>query len=107
MGIYVLTLALEFFVSSSTAKVFLLMPILVPLADLIGVTRQITVLAYCLGDGFSNMVYPTSPVLLISLGLVGISYPRWLRWTLPLWLMVVLLSIAFLGMAVAIGYGPF
>jgi uncharacterized ion transporter superfamily protein YfcC len=84
-----------------------MMPILLPLADLIGVTRQVTVTAYCFGDGFSNLVYPTNPVLLICLGLTVVSYPKWLRWSLGLWAWVLLATIGFLGLAVAIGYGPF
>ncbi len=107
LGIYALTLLIEFFVGSASAKAFLLMPILLPLADLIGVTRQVTVLAYCFGDGFSNLAYPTNPVLLISLGLTVVSYPKWIRWTAKLWLWILLLSIGFLALAVALGYGPF
>ena len=105
--IYLLALLIEFFVASGSAKAFLMMPILLPLADLVGVTRQITVTAYCFGDGFSNMIYPTNPVLLIALGLTVVSYPKWLRWTLPLWGLVLLITLGFLALAVAIGYGPF
>ena len=90
-----------------SAKAFLMMPILLPLADLVGVTRQITVTAYCFGDGFSNMVYPTNPVLLIALGLTVVSYPKWLRWTLPLWGVIVVITLIFLAIGVLIGYGPF
>jgi len=105
--IYFLALLIEFFVASGSAKAFLMMPILLPLADLVGVTRQITVTAYCFGDGFSNMIYPTNPVLLIALGLTVVSYPKWLRWTLPLWGMILLVTLAFLALGVLIGYGPF
>jgi uncharacterized ion transporter superfamily protein YfcC len=105
--IYLLALLIEFFVASGSAKAFLMMPILLPLADLVGVTRQVTVTAYCFGDGFSNMIYPTNPVLLIVLGLTVVGYPKWLRWTLPLWGVIVLITLAFLALGVAIGYGPF
>ena len=105
--IYVLALGLEFFIASGSAKAFLLMPILLPLADLVGVTRQVAVTAYCFGDGFSNLAYPTNPVLLICLGLTVVSYPRWLKWTLKLWVWVALVSLVFLGLGVAIRYGPF
>jgi uncharacterized ion transporter superfamily protein YfcC len=105
--IYLLALVIEFFVASGSAKAFLMMPILLPLADLVGVTRQITVTAYCFGDGFSNMIYPTNPVLLISLGLTVVAYPKWLRWTLPLWGLVLVITLIFLAIGVAIGYGPF
>jgi uncharacterized ion transporter superfamily protein YfcC len=99
-------LVIEFFIALGSAK-HLMMPILLPLADLIGVTRQTTVLAYCFGDGFSNLVYPTNPVLLICLGLTTVSYTRWLKWSIPLWIAVIAATVAFLGVAVAIHFGPF
>jgi uncharacterized ion transporter superfamily protein YfcC len=105
--VYGLALGIEFFVASGSAKAFLMMPIILPLADLIGVTRQSAVLAYCFGDGFSNLAYPTNPVLLICLGLTIVSYPKWLRWTGKLWFWTLLVTIVFLGIAVAIHYGPF
>lgn len=105
--VYVLALGIEFFIASGSAKAFLMMPIVLPLADLIGVTRQTAVLAYIFGDGFSNLAYPTNPVLLISLGLTVVSYPTWMRWTAKLWLWVILATVAFLGIAVAINFGPF
>ncbi len=105
--VYALALGIEFFIASGSAKAFLMMPIILPLADLIGVTRQTAVLAYIFGDGFSNLAYPTNPVLLISLGLTIVSYPKWIRWTAKLWLWVILATVAFLGIAVAIHLGPF
>jgi len=105
--IYLLALVIEFFVSSGSAKAFLLIPILIPLADLVGITRQLTVTAYCFGDGFSNLAYPTNPVLLICLGLSMVSYSRWLKWTIPLWCWVGLLTLIFLGIGMMINYGPF
>lgn len=105
--IYALALGIEFFVASGSAKAFLMMPIILPLADLIGVTRQTAVLAYIFGDGFSNLAYPTNPVLLISLGLTVVSYPKWMRWTAKLWLWVIITTTIFLGIAAAIHLGPF
>jgi uncharacterized ion transporter superfamily protein YfcC len=105
--IYFLTLVIEFFVSSGSAKAFLIMPIMIPLADLVGVTRQTAVLAYVFGDGFSNLAYPTSAVLLICLGLTAVTYPKWLRWVMGLWIWVILSSLIFLAIAVMINYGPF
>jgi uncharacterized ion transporter superfamily protein YfcC len=105
--IYGLTLVLELFISSGSAKAFLLIPIIMPLADLMGVTRQIAVSAYCFGDGFSNMVYPTNAALLITLSLTVIPYVKWLKWILKLWVWVILVTILFLAVAVAFNYGPF
>lgn len=105
--VYGLALIIELFVASGSAKAFLMMPILLPISDLVGITRQVTVTAYCFGDGFSNLAYPTNPVLLICLGLAVVSYPKWLRWTASLWFWVILATVAFLGIGVAIHYGPF
>jgi uncharacterized ion transporter superfamily protein YfcC len=105
--IFLLALLIEFFIASAGAKAVLMMPILLPLADLVGVTRQTAVTAYCFGDGFSNLAYPTNPVLLIVLGLGMVSYSRWLRWTYKIWIWVILASVVFLWLAVAINYGPF
>jgi uncharacterized ion transporter superfamily protein YfcC len=105
--VYLMALVVEFFVASAGAKAVLIMPILLPIADMVGVTRQVAVLAYCFGDGFSNMLYPTNPVLLITLGLASISYPKWLRWTAVLWAGVVVVTLLALWIGVAIHYGPF
>jgi len=107
LWVYGLTLLLDLVVSSGSAKAFLLIPFLMPLADLVGVTRQTAVSAFCFGDGFSNLAYPTSAALLIALSLTVVSYPKWLRWVLGLWVWVLLVTIVFLALAVAIGYGPF
>jgi len=83
------------------------MPIMLPLADLVGVTRQVSVTAYCFGDGFSNLAYPTNPILLIVLGLTVVSYPKWIRWTMKLWFWVILAYLIFLWIGVLIDYGLF
>jgi len=105
--IFALTLGIEFFVSSGSAKAFLLMPLLIPLAELVGITRQTAVQAYLFGDGFSNLAYPTSAVLLICLSLTAVTYPKWLKWVLGLWVWVLLASLGFIAIAVWINYGPF
>jgi uncharacterized ion transporter superfamily protein YfcC len=101
---YAVTLAMNFFIGSASAKAFLLMPILAPLADLSGVSRQIAVQAFAFGDGFSNMLYPTNAVLLISLGLAGMSWGQWFRQTWKLQAAVLLLTIGLLLVAVSSGY---
>jgi len=105
--IYLLALMIEFFIGSAGAKAVLMMPILLPLADLVGVTRQLTVTAYCFGDGFSNLAYPTNPVLLITLGLASVSYAKWMRFTWKLWLLVLPVTVFFLWLGNLIHLGPF
>ena len=83
------------------------MPIVAPLADLVGVNRQIAVQAFCFGDGFSNMIYPTNAVLLLALGFSTVSYTKWFKWTIKLQGFMILLSVVFIGIALKINYGAF
>lgn len=64
---------LEFFIGSGTAKAFLIMPLVAPLSDLVGITRQSVVTTFCMADGFTNLLYPTSGIMIIAIGLVGVS----------------------------------
>jgi len=104
--IYLLVLIMNFFIPSASAKSLIMMPILAPLADVVGLKRQIAVLAFQFGDGFSNVIYPTNPITLISLALAGVSYPRWFRQIIGLQLAVLAVTALFLVAAVAIGLGP-
>ena len=105
--IYLFVLAFNFFIPGAAAKAFLLIPLLSPLAELIGLTRQSIVLAFTFGDGFSNMVFPTNPVLLITLGIVGVPYTTWFRWTWKLQAVLIAVCAFFLFVAFTAGYGPF
>jgi uncharacterized ion transporter superfamily protein YfcC len=102
--IYLLVLALNFFVSSGSAKAFLLIPIIAPLAELVGLTKQVAVLAFCFGDGFTNLLYPTNALLMITLGLTVVSYPKWFKWTVSIQLIMSALNILLLLFAVFIGF---
>jgi len=105
--VYLVTLGMNVFIGSASAKAFLMMPILSPLADLVGITRQTAVLAFGFGDGFSNMLFPSNALLLIGLGFTVVSYPRWFRWTIPLQIVMFAFSMLFLWIAVQVEYGPF
>lgn len=93
---YVMQLGVNFFIPSGSTQAALVMPIMAPLADLSGVTRQTAVLAYQFGDGFSNMIIPTSGVTIGTLTLAKIPYERWFRWNLPMQGMFVVLALLFL-----------
>ena len=95
---------LEFFVGSGTAKAFLIMPIVLPLADMVEVSRQSVTLAFCLGDGFTNLLYPTSGIMIVAIGLVNISYGKWLKFSWKLFALEGILSVALMLVAVAINY---
>ncbi|MBS3745493.1 MAG: YfcC family protein [Wenzhouxiangellaceae bacterium] len=94
---------MNIFVSSGSGQAYLTMPLMAPIGDLVGVERQVSVLAYQFGDGFMNMIVPTNPVLMGILGLAGIPYARWFRFILPL--IVKLLALGALAMVVAVWIG--
>ena len=102
--IYGICLVLNFFIPSGSAKAFLLIPLIVPLASLFHVSSQLCILAFAFGDGFSNVFYPTNPCLLISLGLVDSSYGKWARYSVKFQLMNLVLTAALLLFGLAVGY---
>ena len=101
---FVFTALLEFFVSSGTAKAFLIVPLMAILCDLTGLERQSIVLTFCFADGFTNMLYPTSGLMIIAIGMVGVSYRKWMRWTAKLFLIEAVVSVFFMLFSIAIGY---
>lgn len=103
-GAFGFTLVLNFFIGSGSAKAFLIMPIMNPLLDLSNISRQLGVLAFQLGDGFSNMFYPTNAVLLVALGLADFPYTKWFKWTFILQVIVIIVSIIFLFIGLEVGY---
>lgn len=92
--VYGLTAVLNFFIPSGSTKAVLTLPLLAPLADLSGITRQTVVLAYQLGSGFACLVMPTSGVTVGSLAIARIPFDRWVRWQWPMQVMFVLFSLA-------------
>ena len=101
---FLFSMLINFFVSSGSAEAMLLMPIFGPLADSCGISRQLAVLAYNYGDGFSNLIYFTNPCLLIALNLVGISYGKWIRFSAKLQLMILIVCCMILLLGTAVGY---
>ena len=102
--IYLIALVMNFFISSGSAKAFLLMPLVVPMAQIFGIPAQLCVMAYAFGDGFSNVFYPTNPVLLISLGLADVDYGTWAKWSWKFQGMNLILTSGMLLLGLAIGY---
>lgn len=102
--IYLIVLVMNFFIPSGSAKAFLLIPLIVPAAEVFGISAQLCILAFAFGDGFSNAFYPTNPVLLISLGLADVNYFRWAKWSGKFQLWNLLLTSALLLLGLAAGY---
>ncbi|NLF48825.1 MAG: YfcC family protein [Acholeplasmataceae bacterium] len=102
--IYALVLLIEFAIGSSSAKAFLVMPLLVPLVPLIGISNELAILAFVFGDGYTNVIFPTNGVLLIGLSIASISYPKWFKFTILLQLATLAVTVLMLVIGVWIGY---
>ncbi len=89
---YVIQTGINLIMPSGSAKAALTMPIMSQFSDLIGVSRQATVMAFQFGDGFTNMITPTSGVLMGVLGIARIPYDKWLKWVLPFMLILIILG---------------
>ncbi|RLD60477.1 MAG: YfcC family protein, partial [Bacteroidetes bacterium] len=91
---YFIQTVINIIIPSGSAKAALTMPIMAPFSDLIGISRQATVMAFQFGDGFTNMITPTSGVLIGVLGVAKIPYEKWVKWITPL--MIILMVIGLL-----------
>lgn len=100
--IYAVVLVLEFFISSSTAKAVLVIGILSVAS--VGLTKNMSVLLYTFADGYTNVLFPTSPVLLISLSMIELDYFKWVKKSWPLFLVNLALVIGFIILGIVIGY---
>ena len=100
--IYLIVLLLECFISSSTAKAILVMGLLAMLST--GLTKEMLVLLYTFGDGYTNVIFPTSPVLLISLSMIHVDYFTWVKKSVPLFVVNIVLVVLFIILGVVLGY---
>lgn len=104
VGMLLMQSVMNFFIPSGSGQAFATMPIMAPLADVVGVERQVAVLAFQLGDGLSNIIIPTNVILMAILGVAGIPYDRWFRFVWPLMLKLLVMASLALVVAVMIGY---
>jgi uncharacterized ion transporter superfamily protein YfcC len=89
---YAIQTIINIVIPSGSAKAAITMPIMAPFSDLIGISRQATVMAFQFGDGFTNMITPTSGVLIAVLGIARIPYHKWVKWVWPLILALIVLG---------------
>ncbi len=104
VGMLLVQNLINLFVPSGSGQAFVTMPIMAPVGDIVGVSRQVAVLAFQFGDGFSNMIIPTNVVLMAILGVVGVPYDRWFRFALPLFIKLTVAAAIALILAVRFGY---
>lgn len=93
---FVFQTILNVFIPSGSGQAALTMPLLAPLSDLIGVSRQATVMAFQFGDGFTNLITPTSGVLIGCLGMAKIPFSKWVKWMFPLQVILIIIALILL-----------
>ncbi len=107
VGMLIVQSLFNFLVPSGSGQTLITMPIMAPLADIVGVTRQTAVLALQYGDGISNIFYPTSGYFMASLALAGVPWEKWAKFMLPLFGIWTFTGAVFLIIAQVIQWGPF
>ncbi|HQQ39623.1 MAG TPA: Na+/H+ antiporter NhaC family protein, partial [Bacilli bacterium] len=102
--VYFITLVIQFFIGSASAKIILIIPIISAIASNVGITQNIALLSFIFGDGFTDLIYITNPILLISLGVAGFSYGKWLKKTWLLQVIILVITTLLLILGHYIGY---
>ncbi len=102
-GMVVVQTLIDFFIPSGSGQAMAVMPIMSPLSDLIGVSRQVAVMAYQFGDGFTNLLWPTAGIVVMT-GIAKIPLEKWWRFYVPLFLILTVLSFVAVTVGVAIGW---
>ena len=100
----VINTIINFFIPSGSGQAAVVMPLMVPTADLTGITRQVAVQAYQFGAGFADCVIPTAGTLMGSLGIAGISWNRWVKSYAPLLVLQFVFSIIMLTVLQSVGW---
>ena len=104
---YIIQTLINIIIPSGSAKAALTMPVMAPFSDVIGISRQATVMAFQFGDGFTNMITPTSAVLIGALGIARIPYEVWLKWFVKILVLLVILGFLLLIPAVVMNLPGF
>jgi uncharacterized ion transporter superfamily protein YfcC len=103
-GMYAFQTMLNFFIPSASGQAMVSMPLMVPLSDLLGISRQTAVLIFISGDGFSNLIIPTNGVLMASLAIAGVPFEKWFRFIWPLFLVLTVVAGLFITAALFLNY---
>ena len=106
-GMFLMQLLINGLITSGSGQAAATMPIMLPVADIIGITKQTTVLAFNFGDGLSNYILPTSSALMGFIAMVGISYSNWMKFMWKLFLIWTVVGAVLVIVANSINYGPF
>lgn len=106
-SMFIVQSIINILIPSGSGQAVVTMPIMIPIADVIGITRQTAVLAFQMGDGITNLFTPTSASLMAGLAIAGVSWGKWMKWFGKLFLLWIIIGIIACMIATSINYGPF
>ena len=104
VGMFIVNLLMNIVISSSSGQAYVIMPIMAPLADVVGVTRQVAVSAYCFGEGLGNPLFPTAGLFMGVCAISGAPYQKWMKFIIPLTIINIVIGSAFLIILQSIGW---
>lgn len=107
VGMAVVQSMMNFAIPSGSGQALATLPVMIPVGEVLGITRQSTVLAFQVGDGVSNLINPSLGGIVAMLAMCRIPFDRWLRFIMPIFLIILAISLAFVAVSVLIHYGPF
>lgn len=107
VGMALTQMVMNFVIPSGSGQALATIPVMIPVGEIIGMTRQTTVLAFQIGDGVSNLINPSLGGIVAMLAMCRIPFDRWLGYIFPFFLLIMLISLIFVVISVVINYGPF
>ncbi|MCC2816355.1 hypothetical protein LK537_03485 [Lachnoclostridium pacaense] len=103
IGMFIVNIFANFLIPSGSGQAYLTMPLMAPMADILEIPRQVAVLAFQYGDGFTNMIIPTGGTTMACMAMCGIPYPKWIKFIMPLYMILFLISCISISGAIVIG----
>jgi uncharacterized ion transporter superfamily protein YfcC len=107
VGMSLAQVMMNFFIPSGSGQALATLPVMIPVGEVLGMTRQSTILAFQVGDGVSNIVNPSQGGIIAMLAMCRIPFDRWLRFIFPLFFIILILALIFVAISVPLKYGPF
>jgi uncharacterized ion transporter superfamily protein YfcC len=107
LGMMLVQSLMNFLIPSGSGQALATLPILIPVGEVLGLTRQTTILAFQIGDGITNLVNPALGGLIAMLSMCRVPFDRWIRFIFPLLAVLLLISAIAVLVSVAVNYGPF
>lgn len=105
--LFIFNLCFNLLVTSGTGQAAIIMPLMVPIVDVLEITRQTGVLAFMLGDGITNIIAPTSGVLMAVLAVGGVKWTQWIKFVWPVFVIWFIIGLAAVSYALLVNYGPY